>query len=106
MLADENDHERYSVLTSTTARSTPHFISYVWFLSLGYIVLHAVACSCDTAWMKQILTDHFSQARHHETNPAYKAATMRFIRDQFQEMGLETHIHNFSTEVSTVSWAK
>lgn len=60
-------------------------------------------CDVDKDWMRQTLAGHFSAPRHHVTNPVYKNAAMTFIRDQFREMGLEAHVHTFSTLLPNVS---
>ncbi|KAK7479270.1 hypothetical protein BaRGS_00029518, partial [Batillaria attramentaria] len=61
------------------------------------LFLTSCECDVDKTWMQDALKGYFSQARHHWTNPAYKAKAMRFIRDQFRSSGLETHIHTFDT---------
>ncbi|XP_041350727.1 uncharacterized protein LOC121369736 [Gigantopelta aegis] len=53
--------------------------------------------------MKTTLRSHFSHPRHHVTNPQYKRQAMQFIRDQFREYGLETHVDVFPTRLPTVN---
>ena len=57
-----------------------------------------------TSWMKQTLTQHFAQARHHVTNPDYKSEAKEFIRKEFDDMGLTVdRQHTFDTDVIGVS---
>ncbi|KAK7110841.1 uncharacterized protein [Littorina saxatilis] len=76
------------------------------FLFATILACQLTLCSCDgidTVWMNTTLTQHFSQPRHHVTNPGYKQQTMTFIRDEFRAMGLDTHIHTFPTLLDNVT---
>ncbi|XP_052796183.1 aminopeptidase S-like isoform X2 [Mya arenaria] len=50
----------------------------------------------DLAYINSTLTQHFSDTRHHVTNPAYKSQALQFIYDEFQKHGLDTNYHNFT----------
>ncbi|XP_067650379.1 uncharacterized protein YfbL-like [Haliotis asinina] len=56
----------------------------------------------DTTWMKTTLQNHFSQPRHHVTNPTYKTAARDFIMNEFQSYGLDVYSHTFDTNLVTV----
>ncbi|KAK3587896.1 hypothetical protein CHS0354_014408 [Potamilus streckersoni] len=47
--------------------------------------------------MNTTIRDHFSNIRHHETNPTYKEMARTFIYQEFKRSGLDTEFHNFST---------
>ncbi|XP_041350639.1 uncharacterized protein LOC121369659 isoform X2 [Gigantopelta aegis] len=72
-------------------------------LFLFAVVIFAAHGEIDKKWMKDALQSHFSQPRHHATYPKYKMRAMRFIRDEFREYGLETHLDTFNTRLQTVS---
>ena len=56
-----------------------------------------------TTRMKEALTQHFSEARHHETSSTYKTAAMQFLDEKFKSMGLEVKYHNFDMANGSVS---
>ncbi|WAQ94913.1 YFBL-like protein [Mya arenaria] len=56
---------------------------------------HAVF-GADLEYIRSTLTQHFSDTRHHVTNPAYKSRARQFIYDEFQKHGLNTNNHNFT----------
>ena len=79
-----------------------HNIVISGFFIISVLILVANG-DTDTKWMKDTLQSHFSQPRHHVTYPKYKNRAMSFIRDQFREFGLETHLHKFNTRLNKVS---
>ncbi|XP_076470399.1 uncharacterized protein YfbL-like [Babylonia areolata] len=79
------------------ASSRQLFILFVCF------ALQVVRGEPRASWMKATLTSHFSQPRHHVTNPGYKMAAKNFINSQFLGMGLVTAIHDFETVLSNVT---
>ncbi|XP_046557466.1 uncharacterized protein LOC124266713 [Haliotis rubra] len=52
----------------------------------------------DATFVRTTLQEHFSEARHHVTNPDYKLKTKEFISTEFRNYGLETHEHSFTGE--------
>ncbi|XP_041354366.1 uncharacterized protein LOC121372158 [Gigantopelta aegis] len=72
-------------------------------LFLFAVVIFAAHGEINKKWMKDALQSHFSQPRHHATYPKYKMRAMRFIRDEFREYGLETHLDTFNTLLNKVS---
>ncbi|KAL3832724.1 hypothetical protein ACJMK2_024341 [Sinanodonta woodiana] len=49
-------------------------------------------------YMNTTILEHFSQIRHHETNPTYKESARTFIYEEFRRFGLDTEISNFTTD--------
>ncbi|XP_025100866.1 uncharacterized protein LOC112568058 [Pomacea canaliculata] len=78
-------------------------IRRIVYLFIATVLTQQARCDVDKDWMRQTLAEHFSAPRHHVTNPVYKNAAMTFIRDQFREMGLEAHVHTFSTLLPNVT---
>ncbi|XP_052795125.1 uncharacterized protein LOC128228074 [Mya arenaria] len=50
----------------------------------------------DLGYIRSTLTQHFSDTRHHVTNPAYKGRARQFIYDEFHKHGLDTNNHDFT----------
>ncbi|KAL3832727.1 hypothetical protein ACJMK2_024343 [Sinanodonta woodiana] len=63
-----------------------------------WIILYVTACrAADISYMRTTIQDHFSNIRHHETNPTYKELAKTFIYQEFRNFGLATEFHNFTT---------
>ncbi|XP_046374947.1 uncharacterized protein LOC124148061 [Haliotis rufescens] len=74
-------------------------LSCVLLLAFGLVSSYP---DVDTTWMKTSLQNHFSEPRHHATNPTYKAETRDFITKEFRSYGLDTYSQMFDTDLATV----
>ncbi|XP_052803188.1 uncharacterized protein LOC128233515 isoform X2 [Mya arenaria] len=54
-------------------------------------------------YMKNIISNYFSQPRHHEADLDYKNRSRDLIFSEFKRLGLETTVQNFSQEKVTFS---
>lgn len=63
--------------------------------------------AADTKSMRTNIENHFSEARHHQTNNAYKLQARKFIFDEFVRYGLQTQYQFFNdlTNYPDVSFA-
>ncbi|XP_048246231.1 uncharacterized protein LOC124131082 [Haliotis rufescens] len=71
--------------------------------TLAHLVVFTVTATVviaagDSSFIRTTLQEHFSQARHHVSNPGYKLKSREFILNEFKKYGLETHEHNFTGE--------
>ncbi|KAK7479271.1 hypothetical protein BaRGS_00029519, partial [Batillaria attramentaria] len=60
-------------------------------------------CDVDPQRMEDTLRQHFSETRHHRTNPDNKRAAKQYIQDQFKQYGLEVHNHEFPSAIDNVT---
>lgn len=89
-------------------------ICYKWIIQVfnstftpPFSVTAAVVIAAgDSSFIRTTLQEHFSQARHHVSNPGYKLKSKEFISNEFKKYDLETHEHNFKgeNEVSYDLW--
>ncbi|XP_052796216.1 aminopeptidase S-like [Mya arenaria] len=61
-----------------------------------FSIFYQATLGADLGYIRSTLTQHFSDARHHVSNPAYKRQAVQFIYDEFQKHGLNTNYHNFT----------